>query len=162
MRRRVAGRVCKLFLLLSALAVHSSCSYSAAFVVVNKSGAPLEVQYKLKEGRPGGEPYTLEEKPAKKPAKDLEDSDAAWRELAAEEFAFDARAGLVTVTVEPGEVLRVYDSVNYSQESDVDAEFFPVAGLRLSGQRGTVQYVGEQARLQFREESMSLYTVTYY
>lgn len=158
MKRRGIG----LTLLLAAAAALSSCSFFNSFAVVNRSGAPVEVQYKLKEREAVEGTYRLDVRPAKKSGRDLEDHDREWRELGSEEFSFDERQGVVTVVLMPGEALRVHETSNYSADSEVHAEHFPLAGLRLSGERGTAQYVGEQARLQFGEPSGSIYTVTYY
>jgi hypothetical protein len=156
-------RLFVLLVLLPAVASLSSCSIINSFVVVNRSGAPLEVQYKLKEaGATAGGPFKLDGPPAKKSHVDLEDYDVGWRGLGGGEFTFDEKAGVVTVAVQPGEALRVYETSNYSPDSKVDAEYFPIAGLRLSGARGAAEYDGEQARLQFKELTASIYTVTYY
>src|SRR6266852_5210021 len=63
----------------------AACSYSTDFVVVNDSGQPIEVRYRIK--RFPNEPSTLTARPAKIASSEITTRDKrAWRNLTPDEY----------------------------------------------------------------------------
>lgn len=155
MRKRLA-----LLLLLSSVMFLSSCSFSNSFVVINKSNAPVTVQYTLKVK--GASLENLSQVPAKMALKEFENRDGEWRKLSRDEYAYEAEAGRVGVMVSPGEALLI-DRPTYSgSNKDEETDSLNITSLRLTGANGTVQYDGLQARRQFQLAFKMTYTITYY
>jgi hypothetical protein len=157
MRRRL---LCGL-LLAASLPVLSSCSSMTEFVIVNDSGSAVEVRYTFK-GHPDRE-TCCPEKPAKKPLDKLDDDEARWRTLGADEFSYDPATGSVTLTLAPAEALRVDQQLNWGGHGgEREDEFFHIASVRIAGAGGVVSYEGMQAQYQFQHEDDNLYRLTYY
>lgn len=151
---------CGALLALCVLAL-AACSYSTAFVVVNDSGSPVEVSYSFKNWPEGGE--CCPTRPAKRPLAKLDDADSEWGWLRPEEFRFDAAAGVVTLTLAPGEALLVERVSGFRGHGDRDHDdFFRLASVRMTGANGTVYYEGRQAQYQFQWLDDNLYKLTYY
>ncbi len=143
MKRKLA------LLILALLAVLlPACSVSNDFVVVNESNQSIEVQYQLKlrynETTP---PATPTPPPAKQDADEFLKSGQVWREVSAEQYQYDQGVGIVTVTVAPGEALRVGNVLNYSRTS------LDLVTLSITGALGLVKLEGRQVPMQFGEES---------
>ena len=90
-------------LLLSALTT-AACSFSVDFAVINESGRPVEISYRI--GGTGIEPLAVTRKPAVLPATRI--SSREWQELSPAEYSFDSGRRTVTVSLRPGQALRVY------------------------------------------------------
>ncbi|MCA1613154.1 MAG: hypothetical protein LC800_03150 [Acidobacteria bacterium] len=145
-------------LLLLLVASLSACSYSTYFVVANESDVPVEVYYTLKERR---RLKDCCDPPAKKTVKQLQDSDAQWRELDVGEYRYDEGTRGVTVTLRPQEVLRVTRMSNYFAHGDGRDEFFDIESVRVTGAHGSIQYSGREARTQFVEGEGRIFAITY-
>ena len=149
--------------LLAALSL-TSCSYMTDFVVLNKSGAPVVVEYTFKERLVGG-PVCCPagERPARKSVREVEnEGDTAWTDLREDEFTYDAKAGRITVFVKPGDALRVMRDVNYGgHEQETAADAFDLKSIGLTGAKGSMHVEGRQAQTAFKEVSANLYTLTY-
>ena len=147
--------------LLAALLL-ASCSWIADFVVLNKSDAPVVVEYTFKEKFQRGPACCPSgERPSKKAAKDVGNDGVSWRELGAGEYAYDAAAGRVTVVLKPGEALRVMRAVNYAGYEHAEDDAFDLRSIALTGAKGTLYLEGLQAQTAFKAESNDLYTLTY-
>ncbi len=152
--------LCGSLLALSLLAL-SACSYSTDFVVVNDSGSPVEVHYTFKSRY--RHDTCCSERPAKKPPAKLDDDDTPWRDVPAGEFSYDRAAGAVTLTLHPGEALRVAIEINWRGHGDPGRDgFFEIESLRIAGAGGVVRYEGMQAQYQFQRHGAQLYKLTYY
>jgi hypothetical protein len=155
MRKKLAPSL----LLLSTLFL-SSCSFSNKFVVVNKSNAPITVQYTFSyKGASPEEPYQV---PAKQTLQDFENNDGQWRTLSRDEYVFDGEAGRVGVTVAPGEALLIDRTMYAGHSVEDETEFLTITSIRLKGANGTVRYGGAQAHRQFKLAFKTTYTITYY
>ncbi|MCA1621929.1 MAG: hypothetical protein LC795_22170 [Acidobacteria bacterium] len=152
--------LCGALLALSLLAL-PACSYSTDFVVVNDSGSPVEVRYTLKSRYRRDECCTV--RPAKKAFDKLDDGDTPWRDVPAGEFSHDRAAGAVTLTLYPGEALRVAKGSNWRGHGDSSGdEFFEIESISIAGAGGGVHYEGRQAQYQFQQQDSQLYKLTYY
>ena len=136
----------------------SGCSYRSDFVVINESGAPVEVYYALKEGRRIREWGIV---PAKKHLKELEDFDVQWRDLAEGQYLYDEKTGGVTIMLMPGEALRVANLNNYFDHGEDRDDSFNIESIRVTGAHGNVQYSGREARTQFAERRRQIFAITY-
>ena len=137
----------------------SGCSSSSQFVVINASSGTIAVQYRLKNWVPvtPGTKVNIQV-PAKVSLDEFQEAEYRWRKLEREEYLLDKVTGTVVVNVSPGEVLLVDQITNYRD----DADQFGLASIKISGQSGSVQFEGEQARTQFIQEGRSKYIVRYW
>lgn len=137
--------------------VFSSCSYSSQFVIVNRSNAPVDVEYVI------ASKFDSLENTANKPYKmDLSNWDSRfgekeWRDVAQNEYRFDAATKTCRITLLPNEVLRFYherDRANGEYE-------FRVASLKLSGVNGEILFEGKEFYKQFEKTGQHSYSATY-
>lgn len=159
--RHKSLRLLSLALLLSALSALSACSSETDFVIVNDSGWPVEVRYTFKSG------YRYEkccsEPPAKKALDKLDDDHTLWRDLSPGELSYDPAAGAVTLTLSPGEALRVFRGSGWQGHGGrSEDESFIIGSVRIAGANGIVEYEGRQAQYQFQRRDDNLYKLTYY
>lgn len=154
-RRGTTARLASLAL--AALGL-SSCSFIASFVVVNRSDAPLEVQYTFKGG--AGRACCAGDGPARLTLKELE-GDRPWKKLQEGEYFYNSTAGSVAVVLRPGEALLVERAVNFVGHGPQPDPDFRIGSVRLTGASGTVFYEGLQAQTAFAEDDSNLYALTY-
>ena len=129
-------------LLLFALTL-SACSFSTDFVVINASGQPIEVTYKI--GEVGGDPLLVTRKPATLPASQI--SSREWRELTPAQYAFDGEKRVVTVSLSPGVALRVNQGREWdAREAGTD---FIIKELKIRGLSGEITLKGDQVYKNF-------------
>lgn len=151
-------------LLLAALLVLatalSGCSYQSEFVVVNQTESPIEVRYKVKN-YPGT--FCPPVAPSSISASDLNPKgNQQWTLVTSSSIQLDEANRTVSVRVSPHEVLLVTIMHHYVSHDDPgDAQKFPIEEINVSGPRGEINLVGEQARRNFSEVSRALYTLTY-
>jgi hypothetical protein len=145
--------------ILSALAF-TGCSYSTDFVVVNISAEPVVVQYKLKA--PAG-PLIISEMPAKAAASQLPVHRDGWQKLRLYQFQFDQETRVVTVSLMPGEALKVTSMFHYIGDSDPnDVAAWPIEELVFKGANSDVTFTGGESRKSFSRASMALYMSVYW
>ena len=150
-----------LTLLILFVAAHAACSYGADFVVVNTSGQPVEVSYRLK-AMPPDNPFWFTGVPAKLAASQLRDRSKQWRELSPGQLRLNAASRAVTVPLAPGEALRVATVTDYGWRDDAPAsQDFPVAEITVAGAGGAITLTGRQVHKTFSEELSGLYALTY-
>ncbi|HYP53323.1 MAG TPA: hypothetical protein VEQ42_07265 [Pyrinomonadaceae bacterium] len=156
------GRRARLALPLVAAMLLSSCSFISDFVVVNESGAPLEVQYAYKERFAAPKCCAMGELPQRRPARDLGNDERPWTTLREGEYFYNATAASVTVVLRPGEALLVTRLNGYAGPGTGQEESFTVRSVRLAGASGTIFFEGLQAQAAFKEEErQSLYAIRY-
>src|ERR1041384_8380762 len=129
----------------------TACSSIQDFVVANKSGVPIEVQYKVKWCKPEtpGKNSVLGP-PAKLSLAEFDKSDHKWNNLPKEQYKYDDPTCTYTVSVAPGEVLLVSQSANYTGHEDIHSEDnFYVEEISITGAKGTVRLEGRQAQTHF-------------
>lgn len=144
------------FAVISFTLLNSACSWVTQFVIINRSGEPIEIR--LKYAPLSGERYlskkTLDEK-GKIP-------DGEWQKLAAEEFIDNKIDETVTLKLAANTALAVAKDVTYTgHEYAGNADFFKIKQLNIEGSRGAVHHEGKQTLTQFKKESDSLYTIIY-
>lgn len=133
----------------------TACSSMQDFVVANKSGAPIEVQYKVKWCKPEtpGKNSVLSP-PAKLSLAEFGKSDHKWNSLPKDQYKYDDPTCTYTVAVAPGEVLLVSRAANYTGHEDPNsADRFYVQEISITGAQGTVRLEGRQAQTHFIKES---------
>lgn len=138
----------------------SGCSYATDFVVVNDSGAPVEVRYQIKT-YPGS--FSPPVAPASMSASELTSKgNQQWTRLTASRFQLDEANRTVIVQLSPQEALLVTTMHHYAGHDDPgDAQEFPIQQISVSGLHGETKFAGEQSRRSFTEISPALYTLTY-
>ena len=129
----------------------SGCSTLSKLVVINLSGKPVEVRYRFKD-------HFGSEEPKIKTVAELDDDDAVWRRLPAEQYVSDSHSNTITVTVAPNTALLV-DTVSGPQVPS--AESFGLSELVIRGAYGTIMLRGEQLRKSFAEEKRQVYAIKY-
>lgn len=147
-------------LLFASALMSSGCSIICEFIVVNESGAPLEVRYTPK---PSAMPPTGRlEVPRVLSAGKVGTSDREWKTPPPERYTIDQKTGHVWVKVEPGEALRVAEIINYpGHDSHHSDSRFQIDSLSLDGARGHAKYQGRQAVTQFLNTRGGTYLITY-
>jgi hypothetical protein len=146
-----------LALLIPFAAAQAACSFGTEFVVINCSGQPVEVRYRVVASRSPVEARTL----AKTTNARLRTRDKGWQELTAEQYEL-RRDGAVAVRLSPGESLRVALVSDYElYKAEESGDRFAIEEIAISGADGNARYWGAQARQAFVRESMQLYTITY-
>jgi len=121
----------------------AACSFSTDFVVVNASEQTIEITYKV--GETGVEPLVATGKPATLAASQL--SSREWQELSPAQYAFDRDKREVTVSLNPGLALRVYQGGEWS-ERETGADFI-LKELNIRGAQGEVILRGDQVYKSF-------------
>jgi hypothetical protein len=138
----------------------SACSYTSNFVVLNESGKPIRVRYKLKTS--AYEPFQLIAEPARVSESNLRNRDREWQVLKSSEYHLDRESRTITVDLPPHEALRVLYITNYRGHDDASgADRFEIDEIVISGASGEVAIQGDQTRKKFAEESESLYVWAY-
>jgi hypothetical protein len=154
-------------LTLSAL-TFAACTYSTDFVVVNESGRPIEVRYKIK-GAPAGSPTPLYDSwiaaasPLKTDASQIGSRvEGRWQQLSPDRYQFDRENRTVTVVLSPLEALRVTSLYNYAGHEDfADEASWPIEEISIAGEGGGMTFAGPAARKSFTYVSGNLFTLTY-
>jgi hypothetical protein len=148
-------------LLLTALCfLCTGCSYITDFVVVNGSTESVTVRYRIKQF-PGE--FGLPVKPATLLASRLDSHGGQqWNILSSDAYHVDAAGRTVSVSVGPGDALRIADVSNYGSHDDTwNANEFPIDEITISGANGDLRLTGQQTRTTFAKVSLALYTLTY-
>lgn len=138
----------------------ASCSFVTDFVVANQSDQAIEVRYKIRN-YPG--PFAPPVAPATIATSRLAAKGTKeWNELTRGQYRLDQENRTVIVQVMPGQALRIARMHHYmGHQEPGDAETFPIDEVILTGARGELKLVGQQARWMFSEISGVLYTLTY-
>ena len=147
-------------LLLASAALLSGCSVICEFVIVNESGAPLEVRYTHKPS--GMPPAGRIEVPGVVGADKVNKTSREWRNVPPERYTIDYKTGHVWAKVEPGEAVLVARMLNYpGHESQYSDSSFYIDGLSLDGSKGSAKYQGRQALTQFVSDGGCTYVIRY-
>ena len=137
-----------LVLLVMALAL-SSCQSIDNFVVINRSGAPVEVIYIFIRASSG---VIHVEEPRVMDATNLKDVNRTWEPIPNDQYQIEPQTGRVKVRLASGKALRLTSATNYQRESpDADADF-GISSLSLLGAKGSIRLDGRQARMLFKYE----------
>ncbi len=132
-----------LALLLLFASTLSACSFSTDFVVVNSSGNPIEVKYKI--GETGIGSLDAAGKPAIIDASRL--SSREWRELSSTQYVFDQQTGTVTVSLMPDVALRVTRVRDWQEGRAM--ENFIIREVDITGAGGGMKLKDNQAYRSF-------------
>lgn len=156
-RERIVWRA-SLALLVLSLLTFTACSTSADFVVLNRSGQPVDVEWKLT--------YTpsLKGVPVVAPISVLDEEmeERRWKELPGDRYRIDQMTNIVTARLMPGEALRLSVVVDPEWINDANAMLYlPVREIALSGASGELKLGGTQVYKHFSKESGTLYALTY-
>ena len=147
-------------LLLGAALLLSGCSAICEFVIVNESGAPLEVRYTHKPS--GMPPNGRIEVPGVLGADKVSESGREWKTPPPERYTIDYKTGHVWAKVEPGEAVLVARMLNYpGHESRHSDSSFYIDALSLDGSKGSAKYQGRQALTQFVSNGGCTYVIRY-
>jgi hypothetical protein len=144
-----------LILLLLFASALTACSFSTEFVVVNDSGSPVLLRYKLRDAR--SDPPAGSEIPATLAAQQIRSGE--WGRLSAGQYEFDPGGGEVAVSLKPDEALRI--SVGRNGEKGecvgIDGSIREVA---IQGAAGEVTLKGDQVYKSFGVEPKPSYSLS--
>lgn len=132
-----------LLLLLSSLL--TSCSYSSDFVVVNASNHPIEVRYMIRWLM--NEPFSQTGKPAILAVSQMQSRE--WRELPPDQYAFDRSSRTATVSVKPGDALRIVHGGEYRERSFGEEKDFIIEELHIADAAGGISFTGDRVYKSF-------------
>jgi hypothetical protein len=155
-------RCASLLLLILLTLTQAACSYLTDFVVINSSGSAVELRYQIRSRSPGQ--WSLPGRPAKMPASQLGRGGNGWvqLELPADQYRIDEINRTVTLSLGPGDALRIATLHNYGGTEDDAERDYPIEQVTIVGAGGEMRFTGRQARLAFSVASDdSLYTLTY-
>ena len=143
-----------LILLLLFASVLAACSFSTEFVVVNDSGSPVLLRYKVGAR---SDPLAGSEIPATLAARQLRSGE--WRRLSAGQYAFDPGNGVVTVSLKPGEALRI--SIGGGGErGDCVGVDDSIKEVDAQGPSGGISLRGDQVYKSFGVEPKPFYSLS--
>jgi hypothetical protein len=148
MRRRVAVAIASIL-----LAMASGCGREHSFVIVNRSAAPLVVEYRfapLPSGPNTANPNYAVRTPETKEEQGLFEWEARWKAFPSDRAAVDRERGTVRVELEPQESLRVAHLFEYAGKPTWDAQA-RIAALTLDGASGRVELEGDEVHASFVE-----------
>ena len=153
-------RVLLILILLVSL-MSAACSYLTDFVVINSSGSPVEVSYKVKA--PPSGPQKIQTIPAIQMASELSgNGKKQWHDLAADRYKIDQISRTITVNLLPQEALFITTMHHYTGPDDSsDVSFFPIEEISIVGSEGNLTSSGKQLLNAFSKQSRVLYTLTY-
>jgi hypothetical protein len=142
----------------------SSCSWLTTFVVINASGTAASVTYAISFDRIEKSdclPLLFFGEPRMAP------SDEMWkltdqRELLPEvDYKCDNSAGSISLILPPGHAVAISREVNFTGGGNTQYSTLQGTTLAIRGQRGEVQYSGQQLVRAFDRDSKKLYLLTY-
>ena len=135
----------------------AACSYGAQFVIVNRSNAPINVEYVITSKFDSLE--NTEYKPYKMDLSNWDSrfGDKEWRDVAQNEYQFDAETKKCRITLMPNEVLRFY----HERSRGNDEYEFRVASVKLSGVNGEMLFEGKEFYKQFEKTGQYTYSAIY-
>jgi hypothetical protein len=151
MKRGNLPRYVILASLLASLLPLTACSYIANFVVVNASDRDIQVRYKSKSLHPT---FVLGVKEVSQVGQEV-----PWQDLSASEVAFDPDTLTVTVSLKPGEALRI-DSVLDDDEVQ-RAAMFSIVEIDIKSASGEMKLQGDQLYKSFVAGRNDFYILTY-
>lgn len=134
--------VVTVLLLLSVLAL-VACSFSTDFVVINASGHPIEIIYKI--GDTGIDPLAAVSPPAILPASEL--GPREWQDLSPEQYVVDREQRTVTFSLSPGVALRIDQGAEWRES--YTGENFIIKEVTIRGVNGEVFLKGDQVYKSF-------------
>ena len=148
-------------IILAAALLLSGCSYSADFVIVNKTGMVLDIQYRTaNEGI-----YTV--RLQVKTLEEFEKADGSWHSFPTDRLSTGENFSSGDVRLNPGEALLLL-SKDIRDIKDEPKFKSSIESLTIKNDNGSVRYEGEQIFGQFEPgryawfpSSYTLYTLTY-
>jgi hypothetical protein len=117
----------------------SGCSYATDYVIVNSSGAPVQVTYTIAATTLDPLATTGVGLPAMLPVSQL--GGREWRKLVAGEFIFDRANRTVTVSLPSNQGLLITRGREYNPNPPV-AEEFVIEEIRIAGPNGEMVFEG--------------------
>ena len=124
---------------LALVSLYGGCSYSTDYVIVNSSGAPVQVTYTIA-------PTTIDPLvatgvgiPAILPVSEL--NGRQWRKLSPTEFVFDRTTRTVTISLPPNQGLLITRGGDYNPNPPV-AEKFIIEEIHIVGANGEMVLKG--------------------
>ncbi len=151
-----------ILLIILALSI-SACSTREDFVVINRSDGVTEITYRLKNCNPESSRRNVNfVLPAKLSIEEFQRTRQDWGYLSEEQFEYDDRTCVFTVSLKPNEVLLVDHAYNYGGHNSERAdERFNLEALGIVGVKGEVHLEGKQTQTFFQEDSQGDYVVVY-
>lgn len=133
--------------------VLSACSNSVNFVLINESDSVLEVEYTF---------VNYYSTPSKMSLTEWNKwfGEKQWREVPQSEYQFDVETRKLKTKIVPNEAVKIlsaHDSMYFVENYDG----FQIAGIKITGKKGTVIYEGNQLFKQFQEKNYTNRFITY-
>jgi hypothetical protein len=125
----------------------AGCSFPTDYVIVNSSGAPVQVTYTIAPTNIDPLAATGVNIPAMLPVSQLS-GNREWRKLSATEFVFDRATRIVTVSVPPNQGLLINRGGTYQSTRPI-VEKFIIEEIRIAGPKGEMILKGDAVRKAF-------------
>lgn len=140
----------------------TACSFTIDFIVVNKSNAPIEVEYTFKHS-----PENLDNinfQPYRINSADWDswfgNKDEKWIKLSQTEYKLETESSRCRIKLDPKQALRIlrtHDSMYF----DENYENFEIVNIKLIGENGIVIFEGNQIFKQFEKKNYTNRFITY-
>lgn len=148
--------------------LHSACSYSVTFVIVNESDQEVEIEYTILTKNIFTSPSQTESLAAELvPARvslitwERNVTHEDWVPVRPEQYAFDSRTGILKLRIAPREAVRILTAGDSMFFRD-GYRYFPIAKLEIKGETGKMTFDGgPQLFKQFQEKNSGNYFIAY-
>jgi len=141
----------------------TGCSFINNFIVINGSGAVLEVTYRMKPANLPGATTSVSDRPPETLAVSQLDADVPWQPLPSSRYKLEPNNNTVVLTLNPDEALLLTQCrpANGASTGDCERDAFFILEIGLRGTNGEIKMTGEQAHKTF-VRNKNTYTLTYY
>ncbi len=128
----------------------TSCSTLSEFMIINKSGSVIEIEYKVKN-------IANYEKPRITSAEKTTGMSKGWQQIEKDNLEIDEATRTIKIKLPSGKAVIVAAEVNYSghDKDEINIESIKI----MSG--GSMDYVGKQAQRAFKKQENSDYSIIY-
>lgn len=139
----------------------SGCSYSVLYAVINKSKAPIEIEYVLTSKVNSLE--NTSSKPFKTTLSNWNawfEKEEEWHAVPQDEYEFNPETRKCKIKLNPNEVLKI----NWQDDGILmteNYENFYIESLKINGANGVVAYEGKYFYKQFEKKNETNYFIAY-
>jgi hypothetical protein len=138
----------------------TGCARLTLFVVVNRSDRPIEVRYKIKQS--SSDIRLVCDPPAVMMASQL-GTGQHWQELSDAQYKLERDSRLLTLSLKPGEALKitVIHTPQNEQDELMETQRFCIEEIEVTGDVGGIRLQGRQSYYGFRTEPGDFRALTY-
>ena len=131
----------------------TACSFHYEIVIVNDSGVPIEVHYKISEKDGFNDPMTksVEDWKARKSISHFWTEEIPWQNLPETEYHTNFETRERTVKILPGQIVRI-EFGNYNSIGEERGDLTGITELKINSPNGEVSYKGKLLLKEFEKD----------